>query len=128
MSTAMSGAFQTVPKDYLSLLKGAQPRPQPIVKFIEFKKQDVARATGVPESSIRYDEKMPSELADRFREWAIMINHVAGFFKGDADKTALWFMTPNPLLGNIPPRDMIRFGRSKKLLKFILEALAENRA
>ena len=121
-------AFQTVPTDHLSLLQGTQPKPKPILKFMDFKKEDIAKATGVPQSSIRYDEKMPAELAERLREWAVLINHVAGFFGGDADKTALWFMTPNPLLGNMPPRDLIRFGRSKKLLSFILNALAENKA
>jgi hypothetical protein len=38
----------------------------------------------------------------------------------------LWFKTPNPLLGDIAPRDMIRIGRFKKLRQFILQALSEN--
>jgi hypothetical protein len=38
----------------------------------------------------------------------------------------LWFKVPNPLLGDVAPRDMIRFGRYKKLLKFIQSALEEN--
>jgi hypothetical protein len=51
---------------------------------------------------------------------------VAQFFDGDAAKTALWFKTPNPLLGNLSPRDMIRYGRYDRLRRFVLDALDEN--
>ena len=53
---------------------------------------------------------------------------VAQFFEGNAEKTALWFKTRNPLLGDISPRDMIRFGRYEKLRRFVMEALEENSA
>ncbi len=75
---------------------------------------------------VRYDERMPQILKDKLREWAILFNLVAQFFEGDPIKTALWFKTVNPMLGGISPRDMIRFGRYQKLLKFILDALSEN--
>jgi hypothetical protein len=38
----------------------------------------------------------------------------------------LWFQTKNPLLGNISPRDMIRYGRYEKLRRFIMNALEDN--
>jgi hypothetical protein len=47
--------------------------------------------------------------------------------KGDVRKTVLWLTLPNPMLGNVSPRDMIRFGRYKRLSKFIANALSENR-
>jgi hypothetical protein len=53
---------------------------------------------------------------------------VAQFFGGDAAKTALWFKTKNPLLGDISPRDMIRYGRYEKLRRFIMNALDDNAA
>ena len=62
---------------------------------------------------------------DRIQEWAVALNLVAQFFR-DEQKTVLWFKTPNPLLGDIAPRDMIRIGRFKKLRQFILQALSEN--
>jgi hypothetical protein len=65
---------------------------------------------------------MPEDLRLRLTEWATALNLVAEFFK-DQDKTILWFTIPNPLLGDIAPRDMIRVGRFKKLLKFIQTAL-----
>lgn len=49
-----------------------------------------------------------------------------GFFK-DQEKVYLWFNTKNPLLGGIKPLDMIRQGRSEKLLKFIQAMLRENK-
>lgn len=121
--------FSTVAKeDYLSFFQeDNKPKYHDIAKFLEFKKEDISKATGVPLSSVRYDEKIPAELHERIREWAILLNLVAEHFEGDGKKTALWFTMPNPLLGNIAPRDMIRFGRYKKLFKFIVNALAENR-
>jgi len=38
----------------------------------------------------------------------------------------LWFRLPNPLLGDVSPRDMIRYGRYAKLQEFVMDALAEN--
>ena len=39
----------------------------------------------------------------------------------------LWFNTSNPLFGEQTPKDMIRIGRSKKLIKFIRNALLKNK-
>lgn len=118
--------FQTVPsKDYFSLSKGGNLDYSEVVKTLQFKKEDVSKATGAPLSSIRYEEeKIPKEVKDRITEWATLLNLVAQQFQGDIKKTCLWFTMPNPLLGNISPRDMIRFGRYKKLLKFILTAMS----
>lgn len=45
----------------------------------------------------------------------------------DKDKARLWFVTPNPLLGNISPYTMILLGRGEKLVKFIENQLYQNR-
>jgi hypothetical protein len=42
-------------------------------------------------------------------------------------KTELWFRLPNPLLGNVSPRDMIRYGRYETMRDFIYTSLSENR-
>ncbi len=68
---------------------------------------------------------MPAELRERLTQWATALNLVAGFFQ-DQGKTIIWFFMPNPLLGGMSPRDMIRVGRFKKLLNFIQTALDEN--
>jgi hypothetical protein len=95
------------------------------VGVLGFRKEDVAKASNVPVQSVRYDRKMPKALEDRVREWTVALALVAQYFK-DGQKTILWFKTPNPLLGNIAPREMIRIGRFNKLHRFIINALAEN--
>ena len=119
--------FRTVPKeDYLSLFDGSTPRYKDVVESLDFHKKDVSNVTGVAQSSVRYDDKIPKDVSDRIREWAILLNLVAGFFKGDRDKTILWLTMPIPLLGNVSPRDMIRIGRFRKLYRFVTQALGEN--
>lgn len=41
------------------------------------------------------------------------------YFNQNEYRASLWFSTPNPLLGNISPNDVIEAGRGDKLLKFI---------
>jgi hypothetical protein len=48
------------------------------------------------------------------------------FFKQDIVKTCNWFMTVNPLLGNIAPVVMLKLGRTDKLLKLIQSLKEEN--
>jgi hypothetical protein len=55
-----------------------------------------------------------------------LCEQVVGFFEGDVNRAALWFRLPNPLLGDLSPRDMIRYGRFARLREFVVEALAEN--
>ncbi len=47
------------------------------------------------------------------------------FFK-DEEKTTLWLNTPNPLLGNQIPHQMIMQGRTDKLRMFIKNQLEGN--
>ena len=119
--------YKNIPdKDYLDLFDGGHADYATVVRRLDFRKEDVALATGAPMTSVRYDNKIPKEIKERITEWAILLNLVAQHFNGDANKTILWFTLPNHLLGNIAPRDMIRLGRYKKLLKFIINALSEN--
>lgn len=119
--------FETVPgKDYLSLFHDDKVVPTKVVEFFRFKTKDISRAMEIPTASVRYDYRMPDALRERLSEWGVLINLVAEFFEGDIPKTAQWFIIPNPLLGNLSPRDMIRLGRYKKLLKFIQTAVSEN--
>jgi hypothetical protein len=59
-------------------------------------------------------------------EIAVICALLAQFFQGNVTKTYLWFQTENPLLGNISPRDMVRYGRHKKLRRIVMDALEEN--
>ena len=113
-------------KDYLGLMDQGETRCEKVVKLLGFGNREVAQATGLPLSSIRLDAKVPHEVAERIKEWGVVLNLVAQFFEGDVEKTTLWFTMPNPLLGDVPPRDMLRVGRFRRLYRFILEAQAEN--
>lgn len=127
MASSGSSLFRTVPKeDYFHLFNSSGiPDGEKVVKLLKYKKEDVSVAANIPISSVRFDNKMPTELKARLTEWATALNLVAGFFN-DQDKTILWFCIPNPLLGGMSPCDMIRVGRFKKLLNFIQTALDEN--
>ena len=125
--TTLTNIFDTVAEDHFSFFKNQKTEYNRIKDFLGFKNEDISTATGVPLASIRFDERIPPEVQERMKEWANVLNLVAEHFKGDIKKTTLWFTTPNPLLGNVTPRDMIRFGRYKKLFKFIFNALAENK-
>ena len=123
ISTAQ--AFNNVPNhDHLRFFTNSKLEPKKVVEFLKFDQTDVAKATSLPKASIRYDQRIPEELEQRLTEIAVVCELVAGYFKGDVQKTALWFQLPNPLLGNIAPREMIRYGRYKKLLKFVQSALS----
>src|SRR5258706_9776989 len=117
--TSTQTIFNTIPKeDRFHFFDGTNPNYDKIKEVLDFSKSDISKASHVPVDSVRYDEKMPQELRERMMEWAIGLALVAGHFN-DLDKTILWFRVPNPLLGGISPKDMIKVGRFKKLLKFI---------
>ena len=120
-------AFDNIPDDHLHLFNKQTPNVPRVMEFLNYQKTDIAEATGTPLSSIRYDSKMPSEIKERASEWASLLNLVESYFR-NPHKTALWFKTPNPLLGNVKPRDMIRLGRFSKLQTFILNSLDENKS
>ncbi|OGW91420.1 MAG: hypothetical protein A3D28_03905 [Omnitrophica bacterium RIFCSPHIGHO2_02_FULL_63_14] len=123
-----SDIFSTIAaEDYLELLEDSKPKSRDVARMLDFRKEDVSQATGVSLSSIRYDQKIPAQLQEKMREWANLLNLVAEHFHGNAERTFLWLTMPNPLLGDIAPRDMIRFGRYNKLLKFVVNAINENK-
>ena len=114
--------FNTVyKKDLLNLKnKKSQIDFKSLVDLLEFEKSDVSKIANVAKSSVRYDQKIPKEVKDHLEQIYNICQLVAEHFDGDRHKTALWFKTMNPLLGGVTPRDMIRFGRYKKLMNFII--------
>lgn len=121
------GLFDSIPADRMHFYHDGILDYEKIVRTLSLKKSDISAATSIKIPSIRYDSKMPKELELRLLEWATAINLVAEYFN-DQHKTMIWLKTPNPQLGDISPRDMIRIGRFKKLLSFIQTALNNNKA
>jgi hypothetical protein len=109
-------------EDLLHLYRDGQPDYRRIADLAKLSKADLGKLSGIAKSSVRFDGHIPEPVAARLREIANIANLVAEFFRGDAQKVGLWFELANPLLGNVSPRDMIRIGRYKRLLNFVLEA------
>lgn len=123
---SMTGLFETVPrKDHLGFGIGPGFNAKAVTDMLSLRKAEVSKIAHVAQSSVRYDDNIPTAVRDRLEEIASICNMVAGFFDGDAGKTTLWFKTPNPMLGDVAPRDMIRLGRYDKLRKFIVTAISE---
>ena len=123
MTLSGSQLFSNVARqDHLRFREDGQIDYRKVASFLSLTKKDLSRIADVGQSSVRFDDKIPADLAQRLDEIANIANLVAEVFEGDAAKTALWFKTPNFMLGEIPPRDMIRAGRYKRLLKFIQQS------
>lgn len=122
-----SSLFNTVAtQDPLGFWADETLNARGVVDFLGLDKRDVAKIADVSVASVRFDQKIPREVFERLHEIANICGLVAQFFSGDVAKTALWFRTKNPLLGDISPRDMIRYGRYARLQRFVLEALDHN--
>jgi hypothetical protein len=109
-------------EDLLHLYRDGHPEYKRIADLTKLSKADLGKISGVAKSSVRFDAHIPEPVAEKLREIANIANLVAEFFSGDAQKVGLWFEIANPMLGNVSPRDMIRIGRYKRLLNFVLEA------
>jgi len=119
--------YNTVPSsDPLNFWSNHTADYKRITDFLDLTKNELSKISGISEQSVRLDKKIPKALKERLEQIATICSLVAEYFNGDPNKTALWFKTPNPMLGNISPRDMIRYGRYKKLMNFIVDAKEEN--
>jgi hypothetical protein len=108
--------------DLLHLYSNGRPDYKRIAELVKLSKTDLSKISQVAKSSVRFDANIPEPVAERLREIANIANLVAQFFAGDLQKVALWFELANPMLGNVSPRDMIRIGRYKRLLNFVIDA------
>lgn len=130
MGTRMNrpGLFNTVADDTLGFGQGSAFHPKKVAEWLDFSRDEISRIASVAKSSVRWDENIPKQVQDRLEEIGNVANMVAGIFHGDAAKTALWFRTKNPMLGDVSPRDMVRFGRYERLRKFVVSAISDRAA
>ena len=115
-------------EDVLGLYQQGKPDYKRIADLVQLSKADLSKLAGIAKSSVRFDANIPVPVAERLRELANIANLVAEFFEGDVQKVGLWFELPNPMLGNLSPRSMIRAGRYKRLVNFVLDAREAERA
>jgi hypothetical protein len=112
----------------LHFYRDGHPDYKRIAELIKLSKSDLSKIAQVAKSSVRFETHIPEPVAERLREIANIANLVAEFFVGDEQKVALWFEIANPMLGNITPSNMIRIGKQKRLLSFVVSAREENSA
>ena len=93
-----------------------------IPKFLDLDKAAISKIADVSKASVRYDHKIPKEVQEHLDRIANICQLVAEAFNGDSEKTTFWFKEQNPLLGYVSPRDMIKLGRYKKLMQFVIDA------
>jgi hypothetical protein len=124
--TMSSALYTTVPQHMSDVLfSQGVADPRKTATFLGFKNEDVATATGFPRKSVHLGASIPQEVLARLTEITTICALVMDYFSGDIAKTHLWFTTRNPLLGNLSPREMIRLGLYRKVLRFVQEARAQ---
>ena len=113
--------------DRLGLYLGDTFQAKALVDFLGLNRADLSHICRVPIKFIRLDLATSTMAHEQLEQIGSTCNLVAAHFNGARSRTALWFKTKNPTLGDIAPRDMIRFGRHDKLRRFVIGALAESR-
>lgn len=127
-TSAQFALYDAVPEDFLRFGHGEAFDAKRVATLLDLKKADISHLAHVAESSVRFDQSIPSAVKIHLEEIARSINLVAKNFHGDADKTMTWFKTKNPMLGDIAPRDMIRLGKYDRLRRFIINAMMSKNA
>lgn len=120
---ARASLFDTVPaRDYLQFWQSGRFQPQRVARFLGMSKACLAQLAAVAPASVRFDDKAPRVLRERLMDMAATCELVAQAFDGNTTKTALWFMTSNPALGNLSPCELLRQGGQEVLQRQVLEA------
>jgi len=124
-SSATLSLFDTVARrDYLQFWQSGLFQPQRVARFLGLTKHELAQLAGVAPASVRFDDKAPRVLLERLMDVASTCALVAEAFDGNATKTAIWFMTPNPQFNNLSPAELLRRGEREMLQRKVVQAIA----
>lgn len=77
----------------------------------------------VRRATVKSDER--SSAVRVYEENLASIYELVFQFFNDDMKTRVWLRTPNPMLGDTSPRDIVRMGRYDRLLRFVTQAIEE---
>lgn len=110
-------------RDWLGFGHNTEFQPCRVAEWLDLSSADVVRLADIPGGAMSDDIANQAPARDRLTDIAAACNLVADIFAGDLEKTQKWFRTPNSMLGDVAPRDMIRLGRFDRLKKFILNSL-----
>lgn len=95
-----------------------------LLEFLDLSRGDLAAVFDVKVDSVRFDERMPSEMKDWCIATANICELVGKYFgKGNDVKAKTWFKVPNPLLDGECPLDFIKTGRTKDLESRVVGSL-----
>lgn len=109
--------------DPIGFWENGEFNPKKVADFMDFKRSDVANIAKIKTNTVRYDVgRVPSAIIEHMEQIANVCSLVAELLDNDIKKTILWLNTPNPAIGDVSPKQMMRFGRYEKLLKFVLQA------
>ena len=75
-------------QDHLHFAQNGQLDYRKVASFLDLSKHDLSRIADVGQSSVRFDDRIPADLAQRLNEIANIANLVAEVFDGNAEKTA----------------------------------------
>lgn len=117
----MNGLFKTVAQqDYIGISKAGI---KAVIEFLNLDEYDISKTCGLSKKRTTQTSRLPRHAQETLEEIGDTINITTSFYEGDLSKTAMWFRTPNPMLNDLTPRDMVRFGMHEKLRKFIIDAV-----
>ena len=112
--------FNTVPKnDVFGLYEKDQIKYKAVADTMNFNRQEISKATRVATNSIKYEEnKIPDQVKVFFiaMTWLLYTTHE---HLKDGNKVIQWLDSPNPSCGGFSPKDMIRMGQYKKLVRMV---------
>ena len=114
--------FNTVPKNDIFGLYNKNKghlKYQAVANTINFNRQEVSKATRININAVKYKE---DEIPDKIKEFFISITwllHTTHTYLKDKDKVIKWLDSPNPACGGYSPKDMIRMGQYKKLVRIV---------
>lgn len=113
--------FNTVPKrDVFGLYDKGKYKYREIAEILDLKRRDISQAVRVATDSVRFEE---DRIPDKMREFLInmvwLLNTTYKHLK-DKHKVTQWLDSPNPVCGGVSPKDMIRMGQYKKLVKIVV--------
>ena len=129
MTEAHASLFATVPRrDYLQFWQAGLFQPQRVARFLGLSRTELAQMAGVAPASVRFDDKAPRPLRQHLMDLAATCELVAQAFDGNPTKTSLWFMTPNPQLGNLAPVEVLRRGDRDALQRQVMQAMTPGAA
>ena len=88
--------------------------------FLQLSNDDLAKIARISVKTIRFNGNIPLALKERMEEMKNVCELVFEML-GSIEKTQLWFKTKNQMLGNVSPKDLLRFGRYQKLLDVLMD-------